>query len=51
MLSFTQNMRTLREEAELEKYLLSVGDGTLNDKINNLVAPEQCAADKNDNIF
>ena len=37
-------MRTLPGEVEFAKYLLSVGNGILNDNDNNLKAPEQCIA-------
>ena len=43
-------MRTFPEEVEFAKYLLSVGDDTLNVSNNNLIASEQCVANKNDDI-
>ena len=46
----TENMRTLPGEVEFAKYLLSVGNGTLNDNDNNLKAPEQCIAKRTDDI-
>ena len=48
--SLTENMRTLPGEAEFEKYLLSVGNGSLNDNDNNLSAPERCVAPRTDDI-
>ena len=50
VLSFTENMRTLPGEAEFAKYLLSVGNGSLNDNDNNLAAPERCVAPRTDDI-
>ncbi|XP_043464207.1 ATP-dependent DNA helicase PIF1-like [Leptopilina heterotoma] len=47
--TLTKNMRTLSEETEFAKFLLSVGDGILNDKDNNLLLPE-CVASKSDDI-
>ncbi|XP_044005873.1 uncharacterized protein LOC122850880 [Aphidius gifuensis] len=46
----TQNMRTLPEEKEFSKYLLDVGNGVLNDKNDNIIAPEQCIAENNEDI-
>ncbi|XP_043463735.1 uncharacterized protein LOC122499439 [Leptopilina heterotoma] len=48
--TLTKNMRTLSEETEFAKFLLSVGDGILNDKNNNLLLPEKCVASKSDDI-
>ncbi|XP_033222979.1 uncharacterized protein LOC117176786 [Belonocnema kinseyi] len=48
--SLTENWRTLPEGAEFAKYLLSVGDGTLNDNNDNVVPSQQCAAKKKDGI-
>ncbi|XP_044005887.1 ATP-dependent DNA helicase pif1-like [Aphidius gifuensis] len=48
--SLTENMRTLPGEAEFAKYLLDVGNGILNDNDNNLLAPENCVALKDDDI-
>ncbi|XP_044010215.1 ATP-dependent DNA helicase PIF1-like [Aphidius gifuensis] len=48
--SLTENMRTLPGEAEFAKYLLDVGNGILNDNDNNLLAPENCVASKDDDI-
>ncbi|XP_043481359.1 ATP-dependent DNA helicase pfh1-like [Leptopilina heterotoma] len=48
--TLTKNMRTLSEETEFAKFLLSVGDGILNDKDNNLLLPEKCVASKSDDI-
>ncbi|XP_015112256.1 ATP-dependent DNA helicase PIF2-like [Diachasma alloeum] len=42
--ALTQNMRALPQEMKFAKYLLSVGDGSLNDDNNNIEAPEQCVA-------
>ncbi|XP_044005457.1 uncharacterized protein LOC122850363 [Aphidius gifuensis] len=50
MLSLTENMRTLPEEKEFSKYLLNVGNGVLNDKNDNIIAPEQCIAENNEDI-
>ena len=44
----TENMRTLPGEVEFAKYLLPVGNGTLNDNDNNLKVPEQCIAQRTD---
>ncbi|XP_043471436.1 uncharacterized protein LOC122504401 [Leptopilina heterotoma] len=42
VISLTENMRILPGEIEFSEYLLSVGNGTLNDNDNNILAPEQC---------
>ncbi|XP_034945108.1 uncharacterized protein, partial [Chelonus insularis] len=39
--TLTQNMRTLPSEVEFSKFLLNVGDGTLNDNNDNLTLPNQ----------
>ncbi|XP_063981011.1 ATP-dependent DNA helicase pif1-like [Diachasmimorpha longicaudata] len=39
--SLTENMRTLPGEEKFAKYLLSLGDGLLNDNDNNILAPEK----------
>ena len=48
--SLDENMRTLTGEAEFAKYLLGVGNGSLNDNDNNLLAPEQCVVPRTDDI-
>ncbi|XP_044005514.1 uncharacterized protein LOC122850427 [Aphidius gifuensis] len=45
-----ENMRTLPEESEFAKYILDVGNGTLNDNNDNLVIPKECLANRNDDI-
>ncbi|XP_063981490.1 uncharacterized protein LOC135164764 [Diachasmimorpha longicaudata] len=42
--SLTENMRAVPQEKEFAKYLLSVGDGPLNDDNNNIQPPEQSIA-------
>ncbi|XP_044005474.1 ATP-dependent DNA helicase pif1-like [Aphidius gifuensis] len=48
--SLSQNMRTLPEESEFAKYIQDVGNGTLNDNNDNLVIPQECLANRNDDI-
>lgn len=42
--SLSENMRALPGEIEFAKYLLSLGNGELNDTDNNILPPEQCIA-------
>ncbi|KYN18631.1 ATP-dependent DNA helicase PIF1, partial [Trachymyrmex cornetzi] len=42
--SLTENVRTLPEEREFAKFLLDLGNGTLNDYSDNFQIPERCIA-------
>ena len=44
------NMRVLPNEVDFAKFLLSVGDGTLNDAHDNLTLPEHCILQSNNNV-
>ena len=46
----TTNMRVLPNECDFAKFLLNVGDGTLNDQHDNLTLPEHCILEPNTNI-
>jgi len=48
--SLTQNMRVFPEEIEFTKFLLDIGDGTLNDSNDNIQIPECCIAPIDANI-
>ena len=43
-------MRTLPGQVEFAKYLLSVGNGTLNDNDNNFKVPAQCITQRTDHM-
>ncbi|XP_058799371.1 ATP-dependent DNA helicase pif1-like [Phymastichus coffea] len=48
--NLTTNMRVLPNEIDFAKFLLLVGDGTLNDQQDNITLPGHCILDKNDDI-
>ena len=48
--SITENMRTLPEVAEYAKFVLSLGDRTVNNNDNDLYLPEKCIAPLNTDI-
>ena len=47
----TENMRVLPNEIEFAKFLLSVGDGTLNDTDDCVILPEPCILKSDDNLI
>ncbi len=38
--TFTENMRTLPKEIEVKNFVVAIGDGSINDKNNNVILPE-----------
>ncbi|XP_058796825.1 uncharacterized protein LOC131667435 [Phymastichus coffea] len=48
--NLTTNIRVLPHEIDFAKFLLLVGDGTLNDQNDNLVLPDHCLLKKSDDI-
>ncbi|XP_058801538.1 uncharacterized protein LOC131670166 [Phymastichus coffea] len=48
--NLTTNMRVLPNEIDFAKFLFLVGDGTLNDQQENLILPNHCIHNKNDDI-
>ena len=46
----TENMRTLPEEVEFTRFLLDVGNGTINDNSDNIILPDKCIAPSNSDI-
>ncbi|XP_008212376.1 ATP-dependent DNA helicase PIF1-like [Nasonia vitripennis] len=48
--NLSANMRVLPNEVDFAQYLLSVGDGTLNDANDNLTLPQQCIMEPNNNV-
>lgn len=47
--SLIQNMRTLPQEVEFSKFLLTVGNGSINDPNDNIEIPKNCNIDRDDN--
>ncbi|XP_044585994.1 uncharacterized protein LOC123266031 [Cotesia glomerata] len=48
--SLTQNMRALPEEIEFVKFLLNIGDGSLNDANDEINLPDTCYTSNDENI-
>ncbi|XP_058805595.1 uncharacterized protein LOC131672409 [Phymastichus coffea] len=48
--NLTTNMRVLPHEVDFAKFLILVGDGTLNDQHDNLTLPDHCILDINNDV-
>ncbi|XP_058810633.1 uncharacterized protein LOC131675610 [Phymastichus coffea] len=49
--SLSTNMRILPNEVEFSKFLLDLGNGTLNDEDDKVILPEQCILPPNDDLI
>jgi len=47
ILSLTKNIRILSQEREFAQFLLDLGNGTLNDRSNNIQIPKRCIVNAN----
>ncbi|XP_044576763.1 ATP-dependent DNA helicase PIF1-like [Cotesia glomerata] len=48
--SLTQNMRTLPEEVEFAEFVLSIGNGSINNEDDYVTLPQKCVASKDADI-